>query len=130
MGLQCLHTSIFMETPSPEGLPTKAKENPSPHEMRLSPAGHQPSISWSLGDYYYYYYYYHYYHHYYCCFYYFSLPSLLYLWILFSPFVYTASIFSLCPQNTLTDYVILSYKWWLNSVWFMWQVDSYKLCEC
>ena len=28
-------------------MPTKAKEGPSPHEMRLSPAGHQPSISWS-----------------------------------------------------------------------------------
>ena len=25
-------------------MPTKAKENPSPHEMRLSTAGHQPSI--------------------------------------------------------------------------------------
>ena len=25
-----------METPSLEGLPTKAKEDPSPHEMRLS----------------------------------------------------------------------------------------------
>ena len=49
MGLRCLHTSIFIETPSLEGLPTKAKENPSPHEMRLSPAGHQPSISWSGG---------------------------------------------------------------------------------
>ena len=47
MGLQCLQTSIFIETPSLEGLPTKAKEDPSPHEMRLSPAGHQPSISWS-----------------------------------------------------------------------------------
>ena len=60
MGLRCLHTSIFIETPSPEGLPTKTKEDPSPHEMRLSPGGHQPSISWSLGDYYYYYYYYYY----------------------------------------------------------------------
>ena len=38
-----------METPSLEGLPTKAKEDPSPHEMRLSPAGCQPSISWSWG---------------------------------------------------------------------------------
>ena len=28
-----------------EGLPTKAKEDPSPHETRLSAAGHQPSIS-------------------------------------------------------------------------------------
>ena len=26
----------FLETPSLEGLPTKAKEDPSPHEMRLS----------------------------------------------------------------------------------------------
>ena len=48
MGLRCLHTSIFIETPSLEGFPTKAKEDPSPHEMRLSPAGYQPSISWSL----------------------------------------------------------------------------------
>ena len=38
-----------METLSLEGLPTKAKEDPSPHEMRLCPAGHQPSISWSRG---------------------------------------------------------------------------------
>ena len=49
MGLRCLHASIFIETPSLEGLPTKAKEDPCPHEMRLSPAGHQPSISWSRG---------------------------------------------------------------------------------
>ena len=35
--------------PSLEGLPTKAKEDPSPHEMRLSPTGHQPNISWSQG---------------------------------------------------------------------------------
>ena len=48
----------FIETPSLERLPTKAKEDPSPHEMRLSPAGHQPSISWSRGNYYYHYYYY------------------------------------------------------------------------
>ena len=47
MGLRCLHTSIFIETPSPGGLPLKAKKGLSPHEMRLSPAGHQPSISWS-----------------------------------------------------------------------------------
>ena len=50
VGLRCLHPSIFIETPSLEGLPTKAKEDPSPHEMRLSPAGHQPSISWSRGN--------------------------------------------------------------------------------
>ena len=49
MGLPCLHTSIFIETLSLEGLPTKAKEDPSPHKMRLFPAGHQPSISWSWG---------------------------------------------------------------------------------
>ena len=55
-----------METPSLEGLPTKAKEDPSPHEMRLCPTGHQLSISWSRGNYYYdYYYYYHYYYYYY-----------------------------------------------------------------
>ena len=47
MGLRCLHTSIFIEAPSLERLPTKAKEDPSPHEMRVSPTGHQPSISWS-----------------------------------------------------------------------------------
>ena len=34
-------------------MPTKAKEDPSPHEMRLSPARHQPSISCSRGYYYY-----------------------------------------------------------------------------
>ena len=45
----CLYTSIFIEIPSLKGLPTKAKEDPSPHEMRLSPAGHQPNISWSRG---------------------------------------------------------------------------------
>ena len=32
-----LHTSIFIETPSLEGLPTKAKEDRSSHEMRLFP---------------------------------------------------------------------------------------------
>ena len=77
MGLKCLQTSIFIETPSLEGFPTKAKEDPSPHEMRLSPAGHQPSIFWSR-DYYYYYYYYYYcccyysYSYYYYCYYYFA----------------------------------------------------------
>ena len=34
---------FFIKTPFLEGLPTKAKEDPSPYEMRLSPAGHQPS---------------------------------------------------------------------------------------
>ena len=58
-----LHTSIFfIEARSVEGLPTKAKEDPSPHEVRLHPAGHQPSISWSRGNYCYYYYYYYYYY--------------------------------------------------------------------
>ena len=38
-----------METPSLDGLPTKAKEDPPPYEMGLCPAGHQPSISWSRG---------------------------------------------------------------------------------
>ena len=42
MGLRCLHTSIFTETPSLEGLPTKAKEDPSPHETRLSPVFPDP----------------------------------------------------------------------------------------
>ena len=45
-----------METPFLEGLPTKAKEDPSHHEMKLSPAGHQPSISWPWGLLLYYYY--------------------------------------------------------------------------
>ena len=49
MSLRCLHHSIFIETPSLEGLPSKTKVDPSPHEMRLSPAEHQPSISWSRG---------------------------------------------------------------------------------
>ena len=95
----CLHTSIFIKTPSLEGLPTKAKEDPSHNEMRLSPTGHQPSISWSQRliyllrifceknvikllvirketikqkktvKHYYYYYYYHYYYYYYYCYY-------------------------------------------------------------
>ena len=43
------HNSLIItETPSLEVLPTKAKEDPSSYEMRLSPAGHQPSISWSF----------------------------------------------------------------------------------
>ena len=47
MCLRCLHTSTFIETPSLEWLPIKAIEDHSPHEVRLSLAGHQPSISWS-----------------------------------------------------------------------------------
>ena len=35
LGLRCLHTTIFIKPPSLEGLPAKAKEDPSPHEMRL-----------------------------------------------------------------------------------------------
>ena len=38
---------MFIKTPSLEGLPTKAKVDHSPHEMRLSTTGHQPTISWS-----------------------------------------------------------------------------------
>ena len=34
-------------TPSLEGWPIKAKVAPYPHEVRLNPAGHQPSISMS-----------------------------------------------------------------------------------
>ena len=68
MGLRCLYTSIFIETSSLERLPTKAKENLFLHGMRLSPAGHQPSISWSQGYYYYYYYYHYYYHYHYHCY--------------------------------------------------------------
>ena len=47
----------------------RIKEDPSPHEMTLSPAGHQLSISWSRGYYYYYYYYYYCYNwdHVACC---------------------------------------------------------------
>ena len=60
------HQYFFIETPSLERLPTKAKQDPSPHEMRLSPAGHEPSIFWSQGNYYYYYYYNYYYYYYYC----------------------------------------------------------------
>ena len=37
---------IFIVTPSLEGLPTKAKEALSPHEVRLAPLD-QPSISMS-----------------------------------------------------------------------------------
>ena len=59
--LRCLHTSSFIKTPSLEGLPTKAKGEPSPHEMRLSPLDINPVFP-GLGYYYYYYYYYH--HHY------------------------------------------------------------------
>ena len=40
-------TPVFLSRHSLEGLPTKAKVDPSPHEMRLCRAGHQPSISWS-----------------------------------------------------------------------------------
>ena len=48
-GLKCLHTSIFIETPSLEGLPNKVREDPSSHETGLFPTGHQTSISssWS-----------------------------------------------------------------------------------
>ena len=41
-----LHTKIFIDAPSVERLPTKAIS----HEMRISSAGHQPSISWSQGE--------------------------------------------------------------------------------
>ena len=44
MDLKHLHTSIFIETLSLEGLPTRAKEDPSPHDIRLSPAGYHSSI--------------------------------------------------------------------------------------
>ena len=56
-----------MKTPSLERLPTKAKEDASPHEMRLSPAGHQPSIFW-LREYFYYYIIYYCYYYYYILF--------------------------------------------------------------
>ena len=38
-------------TPLLEGLPTKAKEAPSPHEVRLAPLENQPSILMSRGRY-------------------------------------------------------------------------------
>ena len=72
-----LHTSIFIETPSLEGLPTKAKEDRSSHEMRLFPrwtstqyflVSEKLSLLFllllSLLLYYYYYYYYHYHYYY------------------------------------------------------------------
>ena len=40
---------IFIVTPSLEGWSSKAREEPSPHEVRHGPTGHQPSISMSLG---------------------------------------------------------------------------------
>ena len=45
--MKCLYTSSFTETPSLERLPTKTTDDPSPNEIKLSLAGHQPSISWS-----------------------------------------------------------------------------------
>ena len=48
-----------------------------------------------------------YYYHFF--FYYFCPPSSYYYWTLFSSFVYSVSI-SVCPQNTLADYVILKLK--------------------
>ena len=51
VGLKCLHTSVFIKTTSLEVLPTKAKEDLSPHEIRLFSTGHQSRI------------YYHYHHH-------------------------------------------------------------------
>ena len=49
MGVRCLHTSIFIETPSLEGLSTKAKEDPSPHEMSYTPLDINPVFP-GLGD--------------------------------------------------------------------------------
>ena len=50
---QCNKTStpkgIFIVIPSLKGWSTKAKEAPSPHDIRLNPAEHQPSISMSQG---------------------------------------------------------------------------------
>ena len=40
---------IFIVIPSLEGLPTKAKEAPSPHEVRLAPLDTNP-VFHSLGD--------------------------------------------------------------------------------
>ena len=41
--------SIFIVTPSLEGWPTKAKEVPSPHEVRLAPLDTTP-VFLCLGD--------------------------------------------------------------------------------
>ena len=40
---------IFIVTPSLEGSPTKAKEAPSPHEVRLAPLNTSPVFQ-CLGD--------------------------------------------------------------------------------
>ena len=87
MGLDRLHTSIFIETPSLVRLTAKAKEDPSPHEIRSSPmniipvfpslSGETRKLLLLLGNKYYYcyshyyYYYFHYYYYYYYCYYYY-----------------------------------------------------------
>ena len=58
------HQYFYQETISRKIANQKVKVDPFPHEMRLFPTGHQPSISWSWGNYYYYHYYYHYYYYY------------------------------------------------------------------
>ena len=40
---------IFIVTPSPKGSPTKAKEAPSPHEVRQAPLDTNPVFQ-CLGD--------------------------------------------------------------------------------
>ena len=72
LGLKCLHTSIFIETQSLEGLPTKAKEILHPNEIEKKK---DKTICCSTQYFlvpgnllllpYYYYYYYYYYHYYY-----------------------------------------------------------------
>ena len=50
MGLRCLHASIFIETPSLEGLPTKAKKDiPLPMRWDYAPLDINPVFS-VLGE--------------------------------------------------------------------------------
>ena len=48
--MECKESRCKRSTPSLEGWPTKAKEAPSPHELRLAPAGHQLSILMLWGN--------------------------------------------------------------------------------
>ena len=63
MGLRSLHTSIFIKTPSLEGLPTKAKEIPLPMRWDYLLPDINPVFPglWDILYYYYCYYYYYYY---------------------------------------------------------------------
>ena len=65
MGLRSLHTSIFIKTPSLEGLPTKAKEIPLPMRWDYLLPDINPVFPglWDILYYYYCYYYYYYYYY-------------------------------------------------------------------